>query len=108
MRIPEQIIREQNRLQWTKLKHHFTDDYRNIIFEGGYTQSEYMDAITSVIVDGTEYQKVDYMSVYKGVYRVLPSDAQIHIGIEGLASGEHTVTVKASGYKDCTFTLTVN
>ena len=62
----------------------------------------------SVIVDGTEYQKVDYMSAYKGVYRVLPSDAQIHIGIEGLASGEHTVTVKASGYKDCTFTLTVN
>lgn len=48
------------------------------------------------------------MSVYKGVYRVLPSDAQIHIGIEGLASGEHAVTVKASGYKDCTFTLTVN
>lgn len=23
--IPEQIIREQNRLQWTKLKHHFTE-----------------------------------------------------------------------------------
>lgn len=91
-----------------KIETPFYGDYRNIIFEGGYTQSEYMDAITSVIVDGTEYQKVDYMSVYKGVYRVLPSDAQIHIGIEGLASGEHTVTVKASGYKDCTFTLTVN
>lgn len=108
MRIPEQIIREQNRLQWTKLKHHFTEIIEISFLKEDILRVNIWDAITSVIVDGTEYQKVDYMSVYKGVYRVLPSDAQIHIGIEGLASGEHAVTVKASGYKDCTFTLTVN
>ena len=86
---------------------HFFYDYYTVTFTGGYNQAEYIEAIEKITVDGMDYEKVEYMSSYSGIWRANSTDGQIFIGTESLAKGEHEVIIIANSYEDNTFILTV-
>ena len=84
-------------------------------FSGNYTISygissdieQWMEKITSLTVNGTEYTKVSSsFSMSENTYYLIKNDGQLCFGSGAAAEGENTVVISAEGYQDCTVTFT--
>lgn len=84
-------------------------------FSGSYTIAygmssdveNWMDKITNVTVNGTEYTKVSSsFSMSENTYYLIKNDGQLCFGSGAAAEGENTVVISAEGYQDCTVTFT--
>lgn len=84
-------------------------------FSGNYTISygissdieQWMEKITSLTVNGTEYTKVSSsFSMSENTYYLIKNDGQLCFGTGAAAEGENTVVISAEGYQDCTVTFT--
>lgn len=84
-------------------------------FSGDYTISygissdieQWMEKITSLTVNGTEYTKVSSsFSMSENTYYLIKNDGQLCFGSGAAAEGENTVVISAEGYQDCTVTFT--
>ncbi len=76
-----------------------------LVAVGGANLSEYIANITSVNVDGK-----DYAASGRGATVIVKEDGTLDLTKEGVdltSVGIHTVTVKATGYKDVTFSYQV-
>ena len=84
-------------------------------FSGNYTISygissdieQWMEKITSLTVNGTEYTKVSSsFSMSENTYYLIKNDGQLCFGSGAAAEGENTVVISAEGYEDCTVSFT--
>lgn len=84
-------------------------------FSGNYTISygissdieQWMEKITSLTVNGTEYTKVSSsFSMSENTYYLIKNDGQLCFGTGAAVEGENTVVISAEGYQDCTVTFT--
>lgn len=84
-------------------------------FSGNYTISygissdieQWMEKITSLTVNGTEYTKVSSsFSMSENTYYLIKNDGQLCFGSGAAAEGENTVVISAEGYQDCSVTFT--
>ena len=67
----------------------------------------WMDKITNVTVNGTEYTKVSYsFSMTEKTYYLIKNDGNLRFGAGATVEGENTVVISAEGYEDCTVSFT--
>ena len=90
-----------------KIEHKEADNYYQVSFNGNYV-SDYLNAITSVKVGNTDYTATEDSTPTGKQYSlgiILPS---LKLGAEGFTgSGNITVTITATGYKENVVTYTM-
>ena len=71
----------------------------------GMNHDDWMNAITEVTVNGTDYRKGAF---YDDGYSLGVTDGRITLGKEKFTEEKNTVVIKAEGYKDLTIVLNQN
>lgn len=71
---------------------------------GKYIYEDWMNAITGLVVNGTEYSEITSGKIAEGQYRKYATTGYLDFG--GLKDGENSVVIKAGGSNDLTLTIT--